>query len=686
MTNQTSTPDKPITWPASGDSDGLIVPSQVRVHLNGSRQEYPPGTLINPPLGGQNYSTWNTNIATDGATAKAEGQTLVRLLLRIMGNYGGKPTDSYDGSCPAQIDNFNREQHYNEVKMFTDQGIWVCDGIDSNVCQSAMQDDTTKALAIAGGGANDLAWPTVTNADPRWSTFDTRGRNLWTDANLQAFHLERWKFHVRRMCTLPYIYCWEALPEPQPINGNATNFIPYDSSWAPYIAQYLFNLRAALDPIDPYTPILGGGRAAYKYNFLPELISAMQAIDSTGWARRFIFTIDDLSDITRDLGLHRDVAAALVAVRDTAYTGAPNGVPVMVQSSGTRRDDDLSSNGSDGAQASQNPSAGLKSAIFKWRALGIPSIFWQRHQNSTNTSAYSLDITDGAGGYTLKQPEHDIVISQYAITLAALEAAAIAAATADGGLLFYVKPDFSNVWQDSGKTTPVTAVGQPLGYIAPVVGLDATLHFTASGSFPTVAAATATIDARPVITSAGTSDYLVGSAPTLLGSGNFTVIVAATFQSGNNIQTAFHVGKTTVTAQQYPKIQTLASKLSVATFQDDAANNATCTDSLTTAQTIGGPAYVPFTNGYSAVLTAVKNGNAQSFYRNGLLSKTAAVTLGTVTATTMRWLADCGGSTGHPLIGQSSGLYIKPAGVTSSANQQAIERFVGFLLSAPVAV
>lgn len=664
-----------------------FVPSNVRITLNGKVQSF-QGTPLNPPLGGMNYSAWNTNGTSDGTIAKAENwcaQPLTRLLLRTKGNYGGKPTDSYDTNCAQQCDNVNRQQQYNEVKMFTDQQIWVCAAIDSNCLQSGTQDTATMNLCIAGGGASDVNWPTIAPSDPNYSLYTTSGRNLFNDASQLGQHLELWKMYVRLLSPLPYIYCWEVLPEPCPSNG----LFSYDSTWSPKIAAYILAVRAVIRELDPYTPILVGGRQAYKYTNLLEIQQYLKT-SVTGIINEFIYTWDDLSDLTRDLGGHRDVVIAAASFRDT------NNEAVMCQSSGTRRDDDLNSNGFDVTQASQNPHAGLMSSIFHQRCFGIPSIWWQRHQNTTNLNAYSLDTftngTDPSGGFTLKQPEHDLVVGQYQLTMAALETAAQSAATAAGGKLFYCGAfngtNYPGMFQDAALTTPVTAVGQHVHGISPLIGSG--LTFTQAGAdalAPTLQLPSYTIDQRPVLQFVGPTagDFLSGSTTFFTTGDDMTVIVAFYPATGTNLQVMFAVGTSALT-EQYPYLACSIGndKFPHANWHDDASASALLTDSLTTSQNIGST-NVPFVDGatsYPTVISAVKSGTTYSLYRNGLLSKTATATLSTIAPTRMRLGADT--QAGHGIVGQIGGIFICKGGVTG-AQRLSIERWLGWIIGAPIA-
>lgn len=51
---------------------------------------------------------------------------------------------------------------------------------------------------------------------------------------------------------------------------------------------------------------------------------------------------------------------------------------------------------------------------------------------------------------------------------------------------WYDPSDFSTMWQDSGKTTPVTAAGDPVGYIADKSGMGNDARQTTSGQRPTL--------------------------------------------------------------------------------------------------------------------------------------------------------------------------------------------------------
>lgn len=51
---------------------------------------------------------------------------------------------------------------------------------------------------------------------------------------------------------------------------------------------------------------------------------------------------------------------------------------------------------------------------------------------------------------------------------------------------WYDPSDFSTMWQDSGKTTPVTAAGDPVGYIADKSGRGNDARQTTSGQRPTL--------------------------------------------------------------------------------------------------------------------------------------------------------------------------------------------------------
>lgn len=557
-------------------------------------------------LRGVNQGTWGQNFASDAPAIAALGSNCVRTVFRWWGNYPEVGADSRTSDVSqGYINPANLAKFLQEVKWLVDQGLWVIVAFDSDCGQDGLQDSGTAAFC-----------------DPT-NLYPTTGHNFWTDTTIRGFFKVAWQFLAQKLRRFPRIAMLEVLPEP--LDNR-------DATWADDVRDFYRDVITSIRTVDS-TPCLIGARGAYEVMFCDE-----------AWLSErtdIVYTGNILDPKVNNVTNFPNYISALVTMRDT------RNVPVFIQQFGRKSSNDASLDN-------------MRAAMFAANAWGLPYAWWQYHQNTALSTEYALYYKDGFGGWTPKTAEINAYSYAMTMNVAALESAAIAAATAAGALLFYIKSDFSNVFQDSGGTSPVTAVSQPIGRINAVVG-SGNLTQTTSAARVTCSAGVN----RYVWTGDGAADCLVLNS-TYFASGDDTiVIVAGTTSNVNNDRLMFHCG-TSGTNARYPYVGVNASDVPTASWRGDD----------TILREINGTTDC---NARPVVLTATKVGNIKNLYVNGSTEGTTDTgAVGTVSLSTTK-VASATTSTGF-WPGTMSLVCLAKS--MTLQQQQAIERYAAFLVGA----
>jgi hypothetical protein len=461
---------------------------------------------------GINQGTWGENFEVDADDIQALGANCIRTVFRWWGLYGGAGTDSRDDGAANYIDAANLAQQLQEIQWATERGMWVIVAFDSNCGQNGLQNVDTEAYCDPGG-----AYP-------------TEGRNFFSDLTTREFFKTAWKALALALASTPRILAFELLPEP--LEGR-------DSTYADDVRDFYRDVIAAIRTVDTETPFLIGSRDAYNITLADE-----------AWLSErtdVIYTGNILSGKMTDVVDLPGYIKALTDMRDT------RNVPVLVQQVGRETSADTTLMHLNGGLSALN-------------ANGVHWTYWQWHQNTTNPDTYALNYKDGVGGWVPKTAEIARVSYYCGQTYAALEAAAQAAATAAGGSLYYVKPDFSNITQDSAGATPVTAVGQPIGRIAPVVGSAGNIAQATGAARPLLGLVTAT--GRHAMVFDGSDDYLQ-FASMYWASGDDTTVIASGIPAETATNRVFlHCGAGTANAR-YPYLGLTAGDVGTASWRGD---------------------------------------------------------------------------------------------------------------------
>lgn len=568
---------------------------------------------------GTNQGNWGENYEPDAAIIKSYGANVVRILIRWQGDYD-PGTDCYSASNLATCLPFNWNKFQSELDWLEAQGLWIVFAVDSNY-----------GAATRGLGTSD------------WNFFDT------TDTANQAKYTEEyyrfWEFLVRTNMRRNRILCWELLPEPMQTGSNASHGVTL-KAW--YLA-----LMNRIRVIDPVTPFLIGGRASYGINTMSEVYFP----DRTD----VIYTADFLTNKVQD---EDGVAASLegvIAFRDT------NNVPVLIQQWGRNTSEDEGN----GTTTENLGLTAHNGGLFLLRANNVPFTHWQFHQNSVNPGAYALWYktnanVNSADNWTPKPAEIAAFTYHMNVTGAALEAAAIAAATACGGELHYIKSDLSNVFQNSAGTTPVTAVGQPIGRINAVVGsrywqqttdaLRPTLAAAINGywvSFLPAAESWLACDATYFTTADTTQTVICAARPPVSAANRFLV----------------HCGTSAATVRWPGLLITATDEAQAAWRGDDNVLQSSSTVTLCDNRAIVATASMATTTSKKVFLQGVQEGTTNT---------TAAGTIASLTR--LRWGASSSATNG--LFGPSALVFICRNAVTDE-QRRAIERWAAWLVGCP---
>jgi hypothetical protein len=397
-----------------------VSPTGTRLSLDGPTILDPDGNPIH--LRGTNQGTWGENYSIDAPAIASYGATVVRILIRWEGDYEAGIDCSSENPADDYIDPAHFLQFMEEIDWLIAQGIWVIVAFDSDF-----------GAANRGLGGAD------------WNFFDSTPEGLQYRARFK----QGWRKIERAIRGKNYIAALELLPEPMP-TGDSSAYVDELIDFYEEIADDLINQGCT-------TPFLVGPRDSYNALYIDEILMPGRS--------DMIYTIDHLNNKTENEDTMVTWMEGLAAFRDT------NNVPVLINQLGRNSSDDE-------GNATTTENLGLTAlcgALSCANAHGIHYTHWQYHQNTGNAGAYALwykTVYPGDGPYNWTPKTNEIAAFTFHMnqTGASLEAAAIAAATAANAELWYVKSDFSNVWQTNDTSTPVTAVGQTIGRLAPVVG------------------------------------------------------------------------------------------------------------------------------------------------------------------------------------------------------------------------
>lgn len=634
----------PAGWPVGQGRDSLPKQSVIRVTISGTDIQYPAGTSLRKTVRGVNFGNYGTvttaNAATIAAQVQSDGIKIVRLVsnIRWFGQYSVTGTDSRDDTCFANFDAKNWLTLTTIVKSLTSLSIWVILTLDSDCAinggtQSTGEEAYCEALVKPG------ETPMILNSDGSWTTVGgtwsaAGGYNAMTSPVLFAMVRAIWKMLVLEFRSYDYIYAYELGSE---ILGASGTFTYNGSQWAGAKTAYYTTLINDIRPLDSITPFVVGG-TGYATNALASSILAGRT--------DVIYAFNLLSGILINL-------ANLPGKFDTVMA---SNVPLLSDQMGSQSSDD------------PNDYA-LHAAWSIANARGVITTWWNSYDKGLTANGYGWRYSDGAGGFIDKQPR--LASSQYFMTqtLAALETAAKNAATAESAVLFYIKPDFSNAFQDSAGTTPVTAAGQPLGLLNPVIGSGLTLTQSTSGNRPTVGAAATSylIDQRPVISFDGSTGWLNGSVAFFSSGSQMTVIAAGIPSSAATTQDFVMAGNSTSTVK-WPRLQASSANVAACVWQSDTTTN-TVTGTTGTAS-------------FPIVVSCTRDASAnKKLYSNGVQDSTTNSTADGTIATFTR-LRVGGSTTNTATFAGPIALVCFKVGTMSDANRQAIERFGAYLVGA----
>lgn len=567
---------------------------------------------------GINQGTWDENYAPDAHNIKLLGSNVIRQVgVRWWG-------DSYE----AGVDSYspNAEDHY----------------IDPDHLRQAMQ---------------DLDWALTEENTWVVFTFDTdngagnRGLGVgipnFIEASAEgAAKLAEWKIMQKHVIGLlasrPRILFLELMAEPLPTGSSAAHAAPLRD----FYRDLITNART----VDTRTPFLIGPRDSYGLNNLAEIYLS----ERTDVA----YTADFLTNkVSGELTIAGQMET-FAAFRTT------NNVPIFGQQVGRNTSDDTGA----GTTSENLGLTAMNGVLSLMNALRIPYTWWQYHQNTDNAGAYALYYKtvypgQGADNWTPKPGE----ISSYSYHMtqsgAAIEAAAIAAATAANARLFYIKTDFSNVWQTNDTSTPVTALGQTVGRITPVVG---------GGNFNQ-----ATAGLRPILTSSvngyamqftAASNMWMALDTTYFASGDDSIVIMAfraAISAANRV--LFQTGNSSTTVRN-PYVAVLATDEVQASWRGD-DNIATGAQSVTTG------------DDRAIVATASKIGANKKAFVNGVQEGTTDTTaVGTMASITRTRI----GATTAGTNGFGGPIALVCISKTMTDEQRrAIERWGAWLIAAP---
>jgi hypothetical protein len=606
----------PKNLPVYGLQLGGLARSRARVTLSGSSYTDEAGQSLMPR--GTNQGNWGENYEIDAATILSYGANCVRILLRVLRDE--VDVDSYSQGAIGHLQQDKYQQFMRELDWLEAQGLYIIVAVDTDW----------------GAGSRGLG-----TAD--WNffdTLDTAGQQQYT----QEFY-SIWEYVVRNNMRRKRILAWELLPEPMQTGSN--------SSHAPILKAWYEVLMNRLRAIDPATPFLIGGRASYGLNTIEEVLFPDRS--------DVIYTADYLTGKVQNEDAIATDIEAIKLFRDTYNK------PVLIQQFGRNTSEDEGN----GTTTDNLGLTALNGGLFMLRAVGIPFTHWQYHQNSINPNAYALwykidaDI-DAADNWTPKPAEIASFTYHMGVTHAILEAAAIAAATACGGELFYVKSDLSNVFQNSAGTTPVTAAGQSIGRVNAVVG-SRFFQQTSDALRPTLAAsangyAVGFLTASESWMSCDTAYFTTADTTQ-------TVIVAARPPTSASNRNLLHCG-TSTSIVRWPNLLVTATDECQASWRgDDNVLQSSSTTTLCDNRAIVATAAMTALNDKRVHLQGVQEGVTNTTNPGSIAS-----------ITRLRWGAATSGANG---LGGPSPLVFVCRNAVTAEQRRAIERFGAWLVGCP---
>lgn len=246
-----------------------------------------------------------------------------------------------------------------------------------------------------------------------------------------------------------------------------------------------------------------------------------------------------------------------------------------------------------------------------------------------------------------------------------MRVAAEADATSASALLFYIKADRSNSWQDNGATVAATTVNDPIGRIDAVVGAQAITQGTA-GLRPLLVATTTQYGWN----SDGTDDSLSLSV-TYFASGDDTYVIGAGIPTESAaLRPMFQCGNTGSNAR-YPLLAVSTSDLAHASWRGDDTTLRSC-DGATSVSDL------------PVVLTAWKSGSTKKLFVNGVQAgSTESNAVGTI-ATMSRSRVNAGTTGANCFLGPMALVCISKT--LTTAQQVSIERYGAYLVGATYTV
>jgi hypothetical protein len=431
----------PILSPITQAIRGDVVVLGERAVVSGKRLLTSGGAPLT--LRGTNQGNWGQNYQPDAALIAATGAIVVRTVIRWQGAYPAG-VDCYSSSSANDFcDPAHRAQFYLELDWLEAQGLWIELAFDSDY-----------GAGNRGLGTSDWNF---------FDTLDTAGKAQYL-AEFKQFQ----RSIIRDCLSRDRILSYELLPEPLTVGANAGH--------GPVLKAFYLDMMTNARTVDATTPFLIGGRGSYAITTVGEVYFN----DRTD----VIYTVDMLTAKVQDeAGIAADVEATAL-FRDT------NNVPVLVNQVGRNTSEDEGN----GTTSDNLGLTALNGVLSILNAYGLYYTHWQFHQNTTSPTSYGLYYqtvggVDSADNWTPKVAEIAAFTYHMGQTGAAIEAAAVAAATACGDELYYVKGDLSNVFQTNDTSTPCTTVGQTVGRINKVVGSASTnMNQATAGLRPLLAA------------------------------------------------------------------------------------------------------------------------------------------------------------------------------------------------------
>jgi hypothetical protein len=559
-------------------------------------------------LQGVNFGSWGRYQPGDAALIKSWGANCVRLpLLRWWGEYGQASIEARDDlqSATSLIKPANIALSIDILQEVQAAGLWIIGFIDSNCGQNGLQPGAP-------------AYCDIGNAYP------VTGRNFWSDLAEREKFKNVWRYMAMLLRGVKRIAMFELCPEP--LEGR-------DSTWAAPTRDFYRDIIAAVRPVDPFTQFLTGPRGAYDVDLIDEAwLPERGDVAVTGnW----------LNSVTTNTGPLAPRAKAMTDVR------AARNVPVIVQQLGRN--------------SSADPTlAYMRAGLSGCKNNGIHFTWWNMRDNGASAANYGLFYDPN--NWTAKTTEIALLTSMFGRTPAQLESAAQAAATAAGGLLFYVRGDNANSFQDSAASVAANTIGQPLGRLNAVVGSGNFLQSTVSAERPLLAAAANGMG----WSGDGVDDYLGLSANPFASGEDTTVIVAASMPAGNSVRVLFHAG-TSGANVRYPYLAVQATDLPLASWRGDDAVAQDCTGAVARDNA----SYVFTASKIGANKRLLINGEQDGSTNTGAVSAVASFSRGRVGSNT---------AAGAYFPGVISLVYV---GKTMTDTQrQDIERFGAYLAGA----